>query len=81
MEMTDLHDQEEQVFLIEAARKFTEIAMQQRARSLVLVAPPRALAVLREHLDSATKELVVAEIAKDLTKHPMADIERLLMQA
>lgn len=81
IEMTDLHEQEERVFLIDAARKFAEIALHQRAKSLVLVAPPRALGILREHLSVAARDLVVAEIAKDLTKHPLADIERLLAPA
>jgi protein required for attachment to host cells len=81
IEMTDLHEQEERVFLIDAARRFAEIALHQHAKSLVLVAPPRALGILREHLSVAASDLVVAEIAKDLTKHPMADIERLLAPA
>lgn len=80
VEMTDLHEHEERAFLTGATRKFAEIALHQHAKALVLVAPPRALAVLREHLGSAATDLVVVEIAKDLTKHPMAEIERLLMQ-
>ena len=81
VEMTDLHEEEERAFLTGATRKFAEIALQQHAKALVLVAPPRALAVLREHLGSAATDLVVVEIVKDLTKHPIAEIERLLMQA
>ena len=80
VEMTDLHEQGERAFLVNAARRFAEIALQQRARSLVVVAPPKALPVIREHLGPAARDLVVDEIAKDLTKHPMDDIERLLVQ-
>jgi protein required for attachment to host cells len=80
IEMTDLHDQEERAFLGGAARIFSDFVLRQRARALILVAPPRALAVLRDQLGVPARDLVVAEIAKDLTRHPMADIERILAQ-
>jgi protein required for attachment to host cells len=80
VEMTDLHDQEERAFLGGAARTFSTLALRQRASALVLVAPPRALAVLRHELGNPVRDLVIAEIPKDLTRHPMADIERILTQ-
>jgi protein required for attachment to host cells len=41
---------------------------------LILYADPRSLAVLREALDPATRRQVKAEIAKDLTKTPVAEL-------
>jgi protein required for attachment to host cells len=81
VEIPDLHDQQEQAFLAGAVLRLKELVRQQKTRSLVLVAPPRALAVLRDKLDSDMKALVVTEIDKDYTKHPMAEIERLLASA
>ena len=43
---------------------------------LVLYADPRSLAVLREALDPVTRGRVRAEIAKDLTKIPIAELSR-----
>lgn len=45
---------------------------------LVIVAPPRTLGQLRQHLDGPTAGRVTAEIAKDLVKHPIARIEQLI---
>jgi protein required for attachment to host cells len=49
-----------------------------RKRKIVLVAPPKTLAVLRETLGDALRPSLLAEIDKDLTKHPVHEIERLL---
>jgi protein required for attachment to host cells len=40
------------------------------------VAPPRTLADLRHALHADVKALIVGEIDKDLTKHPVWEIER-----
>jgi len=42
--------------------------------ALVLYADPRSLAVLRKVLDAATRSRVKAEIPKDLTKVPLAEL-------
>ena len=46
--------------------------------SLVVVAPPRTLAELRRTFSDKLKRVVTAEIDKDLTKHPVYEIERYL---
>lgn len=72
---TDFHRQAEAQFAAELA----EFLNAEKAREeLVIVAPPRTLGELRGHLDRTTAERVTAEIAKDLVKHSIADIERLL---
>ncbi len=45
---------------------------------IIFVAPPRTLAELRQSLRSDIKKRVRAELAKDLTKHPVWEIERQL---
>ncbi len=44
--------------------------------ALVVVAPPRALADLRKAFHPNVKKRIVAEIDKDLTKHPVDQIEK-----
>ena len=63
------------------------IAALQKKRSkgqmgrLHIVAPPRALGSLREAMPRALKQCVVSETDKDLTGHPVRDIEKNLRQA
>ena len=45
---------------------------------MVVVAPPHTLSVLRHHYEPAVKARLVAEIDKDLTKHPVSEITRLI---
>jgi protein required for attachment to host cells len=42
---------------------------------LILVAAPRTLGDLREALGAEARERLAGQLAKDLTAHPMADIE------
>jgi protein required for attachment to host cells len=75
---TDFHDLAEKKFLTAAAQRLVLVAGQHRTSGLVLIAPPRALALLREALGKSMRERVELEIDKDLTKHPIAEIEQLL---
>lgn len=45
---------------------------------IVLVAPPKTLGELRDKLHKEVQARVVAEIAKDMTNHPVTGIESLL---
>jgi protein required for attachment to host cells len=76
MEETDWHDLEEHRFAHETAAAMEELVRRRGATALVIVAPPRALAALRGAIHADVKARVVAEIDKDLTKHPIAEIER-----
>ena len=48
------------------------------AKALVVVAPPRMLAELRQAFHADVKERIVAEIDKDLTNFPVSEIEKYL---
>jgi protein required for attachment to host cells len=50
-----------------------------KAKALVVVAPPRTLADLRNAFHPEVKTCIVAEINKDLTNHPVGDIAKHLM--
>ena len=45
---------------------------------LYVVAGPTFLGLLRKHLDAKTQQSIVAEIAKDMTEQPIADVEKQL---
>ena len=49
--------------------------------ALVIVAPPKTLADLRNAFHVDVQARVIAEIHKDLTKHPVSEIERRLTSA
>jgi protein required for attachment to host cells len=48
---------------------------------LVVVAPPIALGTLRKAMSAAVLGTITCEIGKDLTKHPVADIEKAVTKA
>ncbi len=73
----NFHDQAEAEFAEQVA-DFVNTRAPDDAPQLVLVAPPRTLGVLRRHFRRDVAERLVAEIPKDLVKHPIPEIERLL---
>lgn len=81
METTDWHDLEERRFAAALAADLNAAAHDGRYEHLIVVAPPRILAELRQDLSSEAKAKLRAEIDKDLTRHTIADIETILMAA
>ena len=75
----DPHQENEDRFVADAAAAFVQMPEAQNG-SVIVIAPPRALGVLRKHFNPAVKSRVIAEIAKDLTNHPVEEIARLIMQ-
>lgn len=78
---SDWHDLAELQFARETARAVELLHRSGRPRSFVLVAPPRMLAALRQNLDGGLSTAIIAEVDKDLTRHPVHEIERLLTGA
>jgi protein required for attachment to host cells len=76
MEPTDWHDLEEHRFAREVAGALETAVRDNEVKALVVVAPARTLADLRRALHASVKDKIVAEIDKDLTKHPVYEIER-----
>ena len=73
---TDWHDLEEHKFAHDVAAALEKIVRDRKVEALVIVAPPRALADLRKAFHADVKKKIVAEIDKDLTRHPVYDIEK-----
>ncbi len=78
---TDWHDLEEHKFAHDVAAALEKVVRERKVEALIIVAPPRALADLRKAFHDDVKKKIVAEIDKDLTKHPVYDIEKHLMNA
>jgi len=75
---TDWHEIAEEKFAASVAARLNTAARDKHFEQLILVAPPAALASLRKELDAHAQGRIVAEVAKDLTKHPVPEIARLL---
>jgi protein required for attachment to host cells len=76
MEQTDWHDQAEQRFLQGLAGHLDAAVNSGQAKSLIVVAPPRALGVLRQSYSHNLRNVLRAEIDKDLVRLPVHQIEK-----
>lgn len=76
VEPVDWHDIEEHHFARKVAAAMENVVRARRAPALVVVAPPRTLAELREAFHADVKARIIAEVNKDLTKHPVGEIEK-----
>ena len=77
-EEVDFHQLEEDRFAAETAEMLKKRALRNEYDSLIIVAPPRTLGELRKHYHKEVEKRLSAEVAKDLTGHPVAEIEKIL---
>ncbi|MBN8811325.1 MULTISPECIES: host attachment family protein [Sphingomonas] len=80
-EETDFHQLEEDRFAADAAALLKARALRNEFESLIIVAPPRTLGALRKHYHKEVSDRLTAEIAKDLTRHTVPQIEEALINA
>lgn len=78
VEQTDWHQRAETDFVKSVSDELDELCRREDVRSIVLVAAPRALADLRASLSPAVRERTVSEVDKDLTNHPLPEVEKVL---
>lgn len=76
VEQTDWHDQNERAFLEQLARHLNDALVAGKTKSLIMVAPPRALGMIRPAYSHALKDAVRAELDKDFVKMPVHVIEK-----
>lgn len=74
----DFHQQEEDRFAAETAEFLKERAMAHAFESLIVVAPPKTLGELRKHYHKEVSDRLIGELDKDLTGHPVPEIEAAL---
>lgn len=78
MEETDWHQLSEDRFAKTMAELLRRAVQAGRVGQLMLVAPPKTLGNLRIALHEDVAKRVIGELPKDLTSHPIAEMERLL---
>ncbi|MBR1155062.1 host attachment family protein [Bradyrhizobium sp. JYMT SZCCT0428] len=78
MEETDWHHIAEERFAGELADALYRHAHANLFQKLVIIAPPKVLGNLRKALHAEVIARVIAEIPKELTSHPVVEIERLI---
>lgn len=76
MEQTDWHEQEEQRFLRRLASHLDVEVKAGNAKALVMIAPPRALGMLRQVYSADVRGALRTEIDKDFVKMPVHEIEK-----
>jgi protein required for attachment to host cells len=76
MEETDWHEQAEAEFLKDVAKKVEKLVESREIEAMILVAPPKALGILRAELASLPEGIIRAEIDKDLVKLTVSEIEK-----
>jgi protein required for attachment to host cells len=76
VEQTDWHLQAEEGFLEKLMKRLDQAVMAGRMKSLIIVAPPRALGIIRRHYSHALRGALRAEVDKDLVKMPVHEIEK-----
>jgi len=76
METTDWHELEKELFASRVAAALEQIVRGEKVKTIVVVAPPRTLAELRNAFHADVKNRIVAEIDKDLTNLPVDQIEK-----
>ncbi|CAD7334599.1 host attachment protein [Sphingomonadales bacterium 56] len=81
MGKTDYHEQEEARFAVEAADMLKRRALANDFEKLIIVAPPSALGEMRKHYHKEVQSRLVGEIAKDLSNHPVPEIEKIIAQS
>jgi protein required for attachment to host cells len=81
VEPVDWHHIEQHRFARQVAAAMEDIVRTRKVPALIVVAPPRTLADLRTAFHADVRSRIIAEINKDLTGHPVGDIERHLTAA
>jgi protein required for attachment to host cells len=78
---TDFHTLEEARFAADAAEMLRKLALANEFDKLLIVAPPTTLGELRRHYHKEVEQRLVGEIAKDLTNHPVDQIEKIISES
>ena len=77
----DASQVEEDSFAAGVAQMLNSHVLEGKISALIIVAAPRTLGELRKHYHQKLSAVLVGEIAKDLTGHSVADVEKALAAA
>ena len=79
VKQTDWHEQAEQTFIREFADGLNKAVTAGTPKAMILIAPPRALGILRNSLSPAALKTVTIELHHDYTHLPTYEIEKRLL--
>jgi protein required for attachment to host cells len=79
IEQTDWHDESERAFLKALADRLDVAVTSGETTALTMVASPRALGMIRSDYSVAVRKALQAELAKDLVRMPVHEIEKQLL--
>ncbi|HUP67288.1 MAG TPA: host attachment family protein [Sphingomicrobium sp.] len=77
-EETDFHQQEEDRWIKDAAEELKTRVLRGDFEALAIIAPPKALGVLKKCLHKEVERRVTCTINKEMSGRPISDIEALL---
>jgi protein required for attachment to host cells len=77
-EETDFHQQEEDRWIKEAAEELKARVLRGDFEALAIIAPPKALGVLKKCLHKEVERRIVCTVNKEMSGRPIPDIEALL---
>ena len=80
-EEADFHQQEEDRWIKDAAEELKDRALRNDYDALAIVAPPKALGVLKKCLHKEVEKRLVFTINKEMSDRPVPDIEALIGNA
>jgi len=78
-EEADFHQHEEDRWIKDAADELKERALRNDYDALAIVAPPKALGVLRKCLHKEVEKRLLCTVNKEMSGRPVPDIEALLV--
>jgi protein required for attachment to host cells len=79
IEQTDRHDESERTFLRTLAERLNVAVTTGETAAVTMVASPRALGMIRSDYSAAVRKALHGEVAKDLVKLPVHEIEKQLL--
>ncbi len=79
MEETDFHQQDEDNWVKDAAEELKKRALANDFDHLCIIAPPKALGVLRKALHKEVERRITCSINKEMSGRPIPDIEALIV--
>ena len=79
VEQTDWHDESERSFLKTLADRLDVAVTTGETSAVTMVASPRALGMIRSDYSAAVRKALHGEVAKDLVKMPVYEIEKQLL--
>ena len=76
---TDFHQMGEDNWVKDAAEELKKRALRNDFDALVIIAPPKALGVLRKELHKEVEKRIILTLNKEMSGRPVPDIEELLV--